>query len=265
MKLTAENYYSTDANIQYLSVSQFKDFVGTYGKRGCEHCAMEKMLGRWDEPPSTALMIGSYVDSYVEGSLDRFKEEHPDVFTKDGLLKAPFQKAEKIIERINRDEYFMKYLSGDKQVIMTGNIAGADWKIKIDSYIEGVAIVDLKVMQSITEIKWVKDLGYLDWVRYWGYDLQGAVYQEIVRQNTGKRLPFYIAGVSKQEEPDIQIIEVTQGYLDEAMYMIEGNVSRIMSVKSGEKEADRCELCDCCRHDRKLSAPISIDQLLVSV
>ena len=65
MKLTAENYYSTDANIQYLSVSQFKDFVGTYGKRGCEHCAMEKMFGRWDEPPSTALMIGSYVDSYV--------------------------------------------------------------------------------------------------------------------------------------------------------------------------------------------------------
>lgn len=67
----------------------------------------------------------------------------------------------------------MKYMSGQKQVIMTGELFGAKWKIKIDSYIPDVAIVDLKVMSSITELKWVKDLGYLDFVRYWGYDIQG--------------------------------------------------------------------------------------------
>lgn len=73
---------------------------------------------------------------------------------------------------------------------MTGELFGAKWKIKMDSYIPGVAIVDLKVMASITDLKWVKDIGYLDFVRYWGYDIQGAVYQEIVRQNTGEKLPF---------------------------------------------------------------------------
>ena len=51
-----------------------------------------------------------------------------------------------IIARIERDEYFMKYMSGQKQVIMTGELFGAKWKIKIDSYIPDVAIVDLKVM-----------------------------------------------------------------------------------------------------------------------
>ena len=61
---------------------------------------------------------------------------------------------------------------------MTGELFGAKWKIKMDSYIPGVAIVDLKVMASITDLKWVKDIGYLDFVRYWGYDIQGAVYQE---------------------------------------------------------------------------------------
>lgn len=32
MELSAENYYSKEANLEYMSVSQFKDFAGTYGK-----------------------------------------------------------------------------------------------------------------------------------------------------------------------------------------------------------------------------------------
>lgn len=84
----------------------------------------------------------------------------------------------------------MKYMSGEKQVIMTADLYGTPWKIKMDSYIPGVAIVDLKVMASLTKLEWVRDIGYLDFVRYWGYDIQGAIYQEVVYQNTGKRLPF---------------------------------------------------------------------------
>lgn len=68
MVLTAENYYSQEANEEYMSVSQFKDFCGTYGKMPCEFTAMEKLKGRWEEPKSKALMVGSYVDSYFEGS-----------------------------------------------------------------------------------------------------------------------------------------------------------------------------------------------------
>lgn len=150
-------------------------------------------------------------------------------------LQAEYVKADEIIARIERDEYFMKYMSGQKQVIMTGELFGAKWKIKIDSYIPDVAIVDLKVMSSITELKWVKDLGYLDFVRYWGYDIQGAVYQEIVRQNTGKKLPFYIAGATKEKEPDIRIIHVTDNYLQEALSVVEANTPRILSLKSGER------------------------------
>lgn len=173
MQLTSENYYSREANREYMSVSQFKDFVGTYGRLGCEFTALEKIEERWEDEKSTALMVGSYVDSYFEGTLAKFKAENPSLFKKDGGLKAEYVKADEIIARIERDEYFMKYMSGQKQVIMTGELFGAKWKIKIDSYIPDVAIVDLKVMSSITELKWVKDLGYLDFVRYWGYDIQG--------------------------------------------------------------------------------------------
>lgn len=265
MQLTAENYYSQEANREYMSVSQFKDFAGTYGKMPCEFYAMEKLEGRWEDEKTTALMVGSYVDAYFEGTLERFKEENPSLFKRDGNLKAEYVKAEEIIARIERDEYFMKYMSGQKQVIMTGELFGTKWKIKIDSYIPDVAIVDLKIMASITDLKWVKDIGYLDFVRYWGYDIQGAIYQEIVRQNTGKKLPFYIAGATKEKEPDIRIIHVTDNYLQEALNLVEMNIPRILNVKSGEAEPDKCELCDCCRHNRVLTRPISIMDLTAGI
>lgn len=265
MQLTNGNYYSQEANREYMSVSQFKDFNGTYGRMACEYSALEKLEGRWEDEKSTALMVGSYVDSYFEGSLEQFKEENPDLFTLKGELKAAYKQAEQIIARIERDEYFMKYMSGQKQVIMTGELFGAKWKIKMDSYIPNVAIVDLKVMASITDLKWVKDIGYLDFVRYWGYDIQGAIYQEIVRQNTGKKLPFYIAGATKEKEPDIQIIHVTDNYLQEALHMVEASMPRILRVKNGEADPDRCELCDCCRHNRVLTRPISITDLTAGI
>lgn len=265
MELTALNYYSQEVNKEYLSVSQYKSFIGSLGRNGCEYKALEELYGRWRSKKSTAMMVGQFVDSYFEGSLSCFKRENPDMFTQKGELKAPFKKAEEIIARIERDSYFMKYMSGQKQVIMSGELFGAKWKIKIDSYIPDVAIVDLKVMESITDLKWVKDFGYTDFVRYWNYDIQGAVYQEIVKQNTGKKLPFYIAAASKQDEPDIRIIHVTDNYLQEALNMVEANLPRILRVKSGEEMPDRCELCDCCRHNRILEKPISIADLTAGI
>jgi hypothetical protein len=265
MELLEENYYGKEANLKYMSVSQFKDFNGTYGKMACEFAAMEKLHERWMPEKSTALLVGSYVDSYFEGSLERFKEENPELFTQRGELKSSYKKAEEVIARIERDDYFLKYMSGEKQRIMTGEIDGVDWKIKMDSYIEGVAIVDLKVMESITKLKWVPDIGYLDFVRYWGYDIQGAVYQEIVYQNTGKRLPFYIAAATKENEPDIRIIQITQNYLDEAMQVVKTNLPRIIRVKNGETKPDKCDTCDCCRHNRILTRPISINDLTARI
>ena len=50
-------------------------------------------------PPSTALLVGSYVDRCFEGpkSFEHFKAEHPEIFKKDGTLKADYSKAEELI------------------------------------------------------------------------------------------------------------------------------------------------------------------------
>jgi hypothetical protein len=265
MVLTAENYYSKEANKEYMSVSQYKDFAGTYGKMACEFSAIEKLEERWAQKKTTPLLVGSYVDSYFEGTVGEFKKETPEIFTQDGGLKAPYIQADKIIERMERDPLFMMYMSGKKQVIMTAELFGTKWKIKIDSYAEGIAITDLKVVESITKPKWVRDIGYLDFIRYWGYDIQGAIYQEVVYRNTGLRLPFYIAAGTKEEEPNIEVIQVTQNYLDEAKNMVEMNMPRILRVKNGEVEPDRCEMCDCCRHTKVLKRPISITNLVAGI
>ena len=261
LALNKDNYYSDAANTDYMSVSQYKDFAGSLGHDACEYQAVAKFKGEWRAEPSQAMLIGSYVDSYFEGTLEEFKETHKEIFKKDGNLKAEYVKAEQVISRINRDDYFLKFMSGAKQTIMTGELFGTNWKIKMDSYIKDVAIVDLKVVQSISELKYVKNYGYMDFIRYWGYDIQGAIYQEIVRQNTGKQLPFYIAAASKEKETDIRVIQVTQPYLDEALDIVKNNMGRVLSVKNGTEKPIRCEKCDCCKHTRVLTAPITIKDL----
>lgn len=103
--LTSENYYSQEANKEYLSVSQYKQFVGTYGRRGCEFTALEELNGRWQQKKNSGMMIGSYVDSYVEGTLDEFKKNNPEIFKKDGTLKADFTKAEQVPAVKSSDEF----------------------------------------------------------------------------------------------------------------------------------------------------------------
>lgn len=267
MQLTSENYYSQEANEEYMSVSQFKDFNGTHGKHGCEFQALEKIKGRWEQKKTDALLIGSYVDSYFEGTLDKFKKETTELFTQNGELYAKYKHADEIIKRIERDPYFMKCMSGKKQVIMTGELFGTKWKIKMDSYIPDVAIVDLKVVKAVdgpNAVNWVRDSGIMPWYVYWGYDIQGAIYQEIVRQNTGKRLPFCIAAASKEEEPSIRVIRLEQNLLNEAYSIVESQMPRVLLVKNGETNPDRCEICDCCRHTRVLTKPVGTADILAT-
>lgn len=265
MILTAENYFSQEASREYLSVSQYKDFMGTLGKVACEAEAMAKLNGEWEMEKTTALMVGSYVDAHFEGSLNLFKAQNPEIFTKQGSLKAEYRKAEEIINRIERDELFMRYMSGEKQAIMTAEMYGSPWKIKIDSYLPGRAIVDLKVMRALHKAEYTKDYGYMNFIEYWGYDLQGAVYQEVVYRNTGERLPFFIAAASKEPETDIELIWISDDRLNEKLIEVGQNTPKIMALKRGEAEPIRCGLCDYCKHTKVLTKPIHFSELLGEV
>lgn len=265
MILTSENYFSKEAGMEYLSVSQYKDFCGTLGRPACEEQAVEKLLGRWHTKKTTALLVGSYVDAYFEGTLDLFRSQNPSIFTKQATLKVEYKKAKEIISRIERDELFMNFMSGDKQVIMTAELYGAKWKVKLDSLVKHKCIVDLKVVESLRKAHWTKDFGMMDFIRYWGYDVQAAVYQEAVYQNIGEKLPFFIAAASKEKATDIEVIQIPQSWMDERLVEVEQNVPRIIMLKSGAIDPIRCETCDYCKHTKVLKKPIWPDELLVAV
>ena len=55
MILTAENYFSKEADREYLSVSQYKKFMGTLGRVGCEAEALACLNGEWEMKKTTSL------------------------------------------------------------------------------------------------------------------------------------------------------------------------------------------------------------------
>ena len=247
MKLTQRNYFSKKANLEYMSVSQFKAF------QACATAAIAEIKGKHQREKTPALLVGSYVDAYFEGTLPKFIEENPEVVKKDGTLKAEYIRAEAIIQRILRDKLFTEYLSGKKQVIMTGEICGVPVKIKVDS-LHSDKIVDLKIMADF-ENTYDSEKGSLPFFEAWGYDLQGAVYQEIVRQNTGKTLPFYLAAATKEKVTDIDIIRINQKSLDFAMEKFRADVELYDAMKKGIIPPERCESCAYCKETKVLTAP----------
>ena len=92
--------------------------------------------------------------------------------------------------------------------------------------------------------------------------IQGAVYQKVVEINTGKKLPFFIAAVSKEKVPVIQVIAVEQNLLDEALAEVEHNVPMILALKNKAADPTRCECCDYCKQTRVLKAPIWSSDLI---
>ena len=250
MNLNNLNYHSPEANRAYWSVSQFKAFSK------CEFGGLEEARGARIREVTDSLLIGSYVDAYFSGETDEFMSMNGHLmFKKNGELLAKFVHADEIISRVKEDPLMMDFLSGEKQVIRTGELFGVPWKIKMDVF-NGERIVDLKCVRDFNDIK-DPGYGWRSWVEYWGYDIQGAVYQKIEQISSGRSepLPFYIAAVTKEKVPDIKILHIGQEYLDAALNLVEAKIERFDLIKQGDVEPIRCEHCDYCKQTKVLKGP----------
>ena len=253
MKLTQDNYFSSDAMKEYWSVSQFKQFCK------CPSCAIAEMEGVYQRETSTPLLVGSYVDAYFtgdKGALGRFALEHPEIFnSRTGALKADFKHAETMIEAVKRQPLMMDYLHGAKQIIMDAELFDVRWKTKMDVY-DGQRIVDLKTVKDFNPV-YEQGYGWRSWIEYWGYDIQGAIYQRVEQAVSGrsKPLPFYIVAVTKEKVPDVAVIHLPQHILDTALKVVEAKIDRFDLMKKGLIPADRCEVCDYCKQSKRLIEP----------
>ena len=261
IELTPENYYSPQQNQFYCSASQFKDFVGYPLMAGCEERTLAEIRGDYVRETTKALLQGSILDALWENDdpeyiIERFPDCVSTRGATKGQLKSEYLDALKWYQRTLREEKFCMYMSGKKQVIMTGTIEDLPFKIKIDSFIDGKAIVDLKTTRTLDRNNryYIPDSGErLPFYLAYGYDTQLAIYREIVRQNTGDTLNCYLACVDKADHPTCDIIQLNSRLLDDALERIKMNCNRIILLKSGEIEPTRCERseCDYCRDTHK--------------
>lgn len=255
--LTDENYHSPEARKHYLGSSMFKEFLK------CEVMGLAKVNGEFEEEKSTALMVGSYIDAYFSGEQGKFIIEHPEIFTKQGMLKADYQKADEVIKAIEDDEVLMKYLNGDHQKIMTGVIAGVPFKIKMDSYHPGKVIVDQKVMKDMGPVWSDEKHRYVDFVEAYGYDIQGAIYREIESQNSDshEKLPFVLAVATKEDVPDKELFEIEDEYLNNALDLVKAKAPRFWDIIQGKVAPVGCGHCPACRKIKKITGVKSYGKL----
>lgn len=263
--LTRENYHSVEANNLFMSNSLYKDFLE------CEAKTMASLKGQWLEEPSEALLVGQYVHSFSDGSTPEFIANHPGMFTQKGGLRSEYKQADKMIETLKNDPLIMFTLEGQKEVIMTAEFAGATWKVMLDVYNpEKRRIVDIKTTRNIREYAWNDELkAKVNFIENYNYMRQMALYAEIERLASGRPegdwFSFYIAAVSKQDYPDKEIIcmDDTEDVprFSQELEEVKRNMPRILAVKSGEIEPERCERCNYCRSTRMLKNAIHWTEL----
>lgn len=263
-KLNSQNYHSNEANIHYWSNSQYKDFLS------CEARAMAKLRG-WSEPPSDALLIGSYVHSYFESPevFQEFKDSHPEIISSKGPtkghLKAEYRFADRMIQTLADDPMCMFILQGQKEVIMIAEFAGAMWKIKMDNYKpESFRFSDIKTVASINKETWDPASGYVSFVEAQGYVTQMALYAEVERRIHGRDgwIEPYIVAVSKEDPPDKAVISINAMDVERELDGIQRNMPHLIEVKAGLREPLRCETCRYCRETKRLNKIIHYTELI---
>lgn len=257
MQLNKDNYFSKEADREYMSITQFKDFDHEHG--GCESAALASLNGEWTEKENSSFLIGSYIHAWSEGeeAFKKFiKDNYACIYKKNGDLYADFAKADKMIETLKRDKLIEDFRVGDKEVILTADLFGVKWKAMFDILNhENRFLIDLKTTKSIHEKYWNERRKTKEnFIEFYDYTLQLAVYLEILRLNLDKADYYdsYIIVVDKQDIPDKAILYLGNSFIHEKLEEVENKIGHIVDVKNGKVEPKRCENCDYCRSTKQL-------------
>lgn len=267
MELTRDNYYTPEADLEYMSCSQYQGWCE------CEAKQLAKLEGRWVDEPKEAFLVGNYFHTHFEGleAHEQFCQENFDKIFKTKTTKAqgtvitgkyaPFEQADKMIEVAERDPLIKSLVDmpGENEKIMSGVLFGVPWRIRVDKYVpDGRLVIDYKTVANINELKWSDALHEkVTFIDAYGYMMRAAVYSEIEKQYAGAASDphFIIIAISKQDYPDKDVLELNhrQRY-DYELEQIKERLAFIQRVKQGYTKPTRCGYCDYCRATKKLFA-----------
>ena len=254
--INKDNYYTPEADLKTFSVTQYKLF------KSCEAKALAKVRGEYKQLDSEAFLLGKYIHSWSEGTLEAFKEENPELYSSRGAtkgqLKSSFQVANNMIKALEDDRACMNFLQGEKEIIIQGELFGVKWRGMVDILnINKGFFGDLKTTQGIHK----KYAGGLNFIEQYGYIEQMAVYRELIKQQFGVDLIPYIIAVTKEEIPDKAVIRIDKAYTDPKLEEMKFYIERFKAIKEGKENAVGCGSCDYCKSVNKVSKILSLGDL----
>ena len=90
-----------------------------------------------------------------------------------------------------------------------------------------------------------------NFIDYYQYTLQAALYQEVVRQNTGKQLPFIIAACTKEKYSQRALLQIPQEIIDNELLFLRNYLPHLQDLKQGKVQPLSCGKCDWCISKQK--------------
>ena len=251
-KLTQENYFSQEADLEYMSVSQYKSF------KQCSSKTIALIKSETSAEEKESYLEGHLFETLIAGDIDLFMMQHPEMVSSRGAtkgeLKANFKKVVIAANKIKNQKFIMDIVNRcEKQVIMTGVINGVKVKCCADLLDKETGnIYDLKCMANFNETWDKENKCYIPWYYYYGYVLQMAVYQEIARQNFGKNFETHLIAATKEDIPDMDAIHFDNNLLELELKEFSNNIVYYDKIKKGTELAIPCGTCDYCKSNKKI-------------
>lgn len=252
MNLNHENYFNQESNLEYMSTSQFKSFSS------CQSRAMAELKGDW-KVNKVAFKEGHFFEACITNQIEKFIANNPYMVSSQGKtkgeIKANFKKIINSANVFKSQKLFMDSIKDcEEQVILTGEIGGIKFKGCLDffnpSTFEGF---DTKCMKNFDKIYSEEEKMRINWYFAYGYNLQMAIYQELIKQNFGKSGKQHLLSVTKEEIPNVQGVLFSDEILQNAIDIIEFYTPIYDKIKCGEIQPDRCEKCDYCKSTKILT------------
>ena len=246
-EITHENYFSKEMDLEYMSVSQYKEFAK------CSSKAFAVLNSETSAEEKQAFLEGHLFETIIAGDIDLFMMQHPELVASRGAtkgeLKANFKKVVLAANKIKNQQFIMDIVNKcEKQVIMTGIINGIKVKCCADLLDKETGnIYDLKCMANFNDTWDKENKCYMPWYYYYGYVLQMAVYQEIARQNYGKLFNTHLIAATKEDEPDMDAIQFDNSLLEIELKEFSNNIVYYDKIKKGLEPVKACNTCDYCK------------------
>ena len=198
-----------------------------------------------DDKPKTSRRAGKVYEAWKAEF--EAKAEGKEILADKGVHSL--EKIEEVKRFISMNTKVLHNPSNRYEVALFGDIDGSEVKGKIDILRldeEKGAIIDLKFTDQ--EISTDKDIERLFWNGRW--DIQAAMYIELVRQNYDMTLPFIFVVVNKKSK-DIEIRKVVFRESDDSAYM-----GAAADIREALEEIRECEKTGIWEAERPAFEPI---------